>query len=190
MARPLLLVLGGTRSGKSTYGLSRMAALAGDGPVAYLATVTSTPGEDPELDDRIARHRASRPAAWETIDVGVDLPGAIARTASERPILLDGLTLWLAALMAPPDARPKQPTQELDALIDGPIAAGLAALDRHRGPAVIVSDEIGLGMVPMDAVARAFRDLQGIVHQRLAAMADEVVLTVAGLPWTLKAPES
>jgi adenosylcobinamide kinase/adenosylcobinamide-phosphate guanylyltransferase len=167
-----------------------MVALAGDGPAAYLATVTSAPGEDPELDDRIARHRASRPADWETIDVGVDLPGAIGRTPSERAILLDGLTLWLSALIVAPDARPNQPTLELDALIDGPIAAGLAALERHRGPAVVVSDEIGLGTVPMEAVARAFRDLQGIVHQRLAAMADEVVLTVAGLPLILKARES
>jgi adenosylcobinamide kinase/adenosylcobinamide-phosphate guanylyltransferase len=186
MARPLLLVLGGTRSGKSRYGHARINALAEGGPVAYLATAMGSPGADPELDDRIARHRAARPDSWDTIVVGVDLPEAIARVVPDRPILLDGLTLWLSALI-------DTPATELDGLIDrlldGPIAAGLAALARHSGPVVVVSDEIGLGMVPMDPLSRAFRDLQGIAHQRLAALADEVVLTVAGLPHTLKAPE-
>ena len=179
MARPFLFVLGGTRSGKSTYGLSRITALADGAPVAYLATAMSAPGEDPELDDRIARHRAVRPASWQTIDVGVDLPGAIERVDREGPILLDGLTLWLSALI-------DTPAPDIDRLLDGPVAAGLAALEGHGGPLVVVSDEIGLGMVPMDPLGRAFRDLQGIVHQRVAAMADEVVLTVAGLPLVLK----
>jgi adenosylcobinamide kinase/adenosylcobinamide-phosphate guanylyltransferase len=183
MGRSLLLVLGGTRSGKSTYGMSRITELAGGGPVAYLATVTGGVGDDPELDDRVRRHRAVRPASWDTIEVGVDLPTAVASVASDRPILLDGLTLWLSALV-------DTPTPDVDRLLDGPIAAGLAALREHRAPVVVVSDEIGLGMVPMEPVSRAFRDLQGIVHQRLAAMADEVVLTVAGLPLALKAPES
>jgi adenosylcobinamide kinase/adenosylcobinamide-phosphate guanylyltransferase len=184
MAEPLILVLGGTRSGKSTYGLTRITALADGRSVAYLATVSSPPGEDPELDDRVTRHRAARPATWETIEVGIDLPGAFARVASDTAILLDGLTLWLSALVAP--------SAELDGLIDrlldGPVAAGVLALQQHAGPVVVVSDEIGLGMVPMDAGSRLFRDLQGIVHQRLAGLADEVVLTVAGLPVVLKAP--
>jgi adenosylcobinamide kinase / adenosylcobinamide-phosphate guanylyltransferase len=180
MGRPLLLVLGGTRSGKSTYGLARISAMAGPASVAYLATVTGRQGDDPELDDRIRRHRAARPASWDTIEVDADLPSAVRSVHSYRPILLDGLTLWLSALI-------DTPTPDVDVLIDGPVAAGLAALGEHRGPVVVVSDEIGLGMVPMEHVSRAFRDLQGIVHQRLASMADEVVLTVAGLPLTLKA---
>ena len=183
MARPLILVLGGTRSGKSTFGMTRIGELAGNGPVTYLATANSAPGVDPELDERIARHRAVRPESWATIEVGVDLPGAIARVDRENAILLDGLTLWLSALM---DARGAEPDGLIDRLLDGPVRAGLAAIDEHRGPVVVVSDEIGLGMVPMDPGSRAFRDLQGIVHQRLAASADEVVLTVAGLPLALK----
>jgi adenosylcobinamide kinase/adenosylcobinamide-phosphate guanylyltransferase len=75
---------------------------------------------------------------------------------------------------------------DIDAVLDGPVAAGLEAISRHPAPAVVVSDEIGLGMVPLDPGARAFRDLQGLVHQRLAAAADEVHLMVAGLPLTLK----
>jgi adenosylcobinamide kinase/adenosylcobinamide-phosphate guanylyltransferase len=183
MGSPLILVLGGTRSGKSTLGLARVASLADGIPIAYLATANSAPGDDPELDDRIARHRAVRPESWETIEVGVDLPGAIARVAPHGAILLDGLTLWLSALM---DATAPELDGLIDRLLDGPVAAGLAAIDGHAGPVVVVSDEIGLGMVPMDPGSRAFRDLQGIVHQRLAALADEVVMTVAGLPLTLK----
>jgi adenosylcobinamide kinase/adenosylcobinamide-phosphate guanylyltransferase len=177
VADPLVLVLGGTRSGKSTFGLGRVTAFASGRPVAYLATAWSSEG-DPELDDRIARHRQRRPADWPTIEVGSDLPGAIA-SAEGAPILLDGLTLWLAAITSDGVA-------DLDALLDGPVTAGLAAIEAHPAPVVVVSDEIGLGMVPMDPGARAFRDLQGIVHQRLAAVAAEVYLTVAGLPLALK----
>ena len=177
MAEPLVLVLGGTRSGKSTFGLQRATELAGGRPVAYLATAWTGDG-DAELDDRIQRHRRDRPVDWRTIEVGSDLSGAMA-AAGDAPVLLDGLTLWLSALTADGAA-------DLDALLDGSVAAGLAAIDAHPGPVVVVSDEIGLGMVPMDPGARSFRDLQGIVHQRLAALADEVHLTVAGLSLTLK----
>ena len=198
MGRPLELVLGGTRSGKSTHALARIRELAGTAPVAYLATVLTPTISDPELDDRIRRHRLARPASWPTIDVGLDLPAAVAAAGAEQPILLDGLTLWLSALAdvtfapqtanaANPAARSRDPHTRIDALLDGPVRDGLEALVDHGGPVVVVSDEIGLGMVPMDAHARAFRDLQGIVHQRLAALAHEVVLVVAGLPMTLKA---
>jgi adenosylcobinamide kinase / adenosylcobinamide-phosphate guanylyltransferase len=176
MASPLVLVLGGTRSGKSTFGLGRIRELAKEAPVAYLAT--AMPG-DAELDDRIARHRQERPIGWATVDVGVDLPAAIEAAGSDRPILLDGLTLWLSALAG-------SGPLDVDGLLEGPVGAGLAALIDHAAPIVVVSDEIGLGMVPLDPLARAFRDLQGIVHQRLAAAADEVHLTVAGIPVALK----
>jgi adenosylcobinamide kinase / adenosylcobinamide-phosphate guanylyltransferase len=195
MGAPLVLVLGGTRSGKSTYGAARITTLAGERPVAYLATaITDGFGNDPELDERIARHRRLRPPSWTTIDVGIDLPRAVATAGTDAPaLLLDGLTLWLSALAAHDvagDGSRRALPYDIDDVLDGPIAAGLAALDGHRGPVVVVTDEIGLGMVPMDPVARAFRDLQGIVHQRLASLADEVVLVVAGLPLVLKAPAS
>jgi adenosyl cobinamide kinase/adenosyl cobinamide phosphate guanylyltransferase len=195
MAHPLVLVLGGTRSGKSTFGLSRAAALANGLPVAFLATAVTSGEDDAELAVRIDGHRRARPASWPTIEVGTDLPAALAAAGADRPILLDGLTLWLSALVdtqvggsdhsSVGDGSTSR-TLDIEAMLDGPIAAGVEAIDAHLAPVVAVSDEIGLGMVPMDGLARSFRDLQGIVHQRLATRADEVVLVVAGLPLTLK----
>jgi adenosylcobinamide kinase/adenosylcobinamide-phosphate guanylyltransferase len=179
VAEPLVLALGGTRSGKSRHGLRRASELAGPGGrVWFLATALSG---DAELDDRIARHRRERPAGWPTVEVGRDLPAALAATDAREPVLIDGLTLWLSAILGD-DTTPAT----IDPLLDGPVAAGLAAIDDRPGPVVIVSDEIGGGIVPMHPGARAYRDLVGIVHQRLAARADEVVLLVAGLPLALK----
>ena len=178
MAAPLILALGGTRSGKSRFGLARTKLLAGDGRAWFLATATAG---DPELDDRIRRHRAERPVDWPTIDVGRDLAAAVTATEPAEPILVDGLTLWFAMLLG-------DETPEIDPILDGPIAAAYEAITARPGPAVVVSDEVGLGIVPMHANARAYRDLVGIAHQRLAAIADEAYLFVAGLPVTLKGP--
>ena len=176
MAQPLILVLGGTRSGKSRYGLAATERFADGGRAWFLATARSG---DPELDDRIARHRRARPEAWPTVEVGDDLAAAIASTAPDEPILIDGLMLWLSALVGDEPGDP-------DPVLDGPLAAALDEIDRRHGPVVIVSDELGLGMVPMHAAARAFRDLVGLTHQRIAARADEAVLMVAGLPVRLQ----
>lgn len=178
MATPLLLALGGTRSGKSRWGLAAARSLAGAGRAWFLAT--ARPG-DPELDDRIARHRRERPTHWPTIEVGTDLVAALAATDPAEPVLIDGLTLWLSALLGD-DPEPAR----IDALLDGPVAAGLAAVAARPGPVIVVSDDVGGGIVPMHALARAYRDLVGIVHQRIAAEADQAVLLVAGLPVWLK----
>ena len=176
MATPLVLVLGGTRSGKSRFGLAMTRRLAGDGSAWFLGT--ALPG-DAELDDRVARHRRERPASWPTVDVGTDLVAALARTDPSDPVLIDGLTLWLSVLLG-------DDVPDIDPILDGPVAAGFAAIAGRPGPVVVVSDEVGLGIVPMHAGARAYRDLVGIAHQRLAALADETYLLVAGLPMTLK----
>lgn len=178
MASPLILALGGTRSGKSRFGLARTRQFAGEGRAWFLATAWAG---DEELDDRIRRHRAERPAAWPTVEVHDDLARAIAETTRSEPILIDGLTLWLSTLLG-------DETPDIDPLLDGPIAAAYQALADRPGPAVVVSDEVGLGTVPMHPNARAYRDLVGIAHQRLAAIADEAYLFVAGLPMTLKGP--
>ena len=178
MASPLILALGGTRSGKSRFGLARTRRLADGGRAWFLATASAG---DPELDERIRRHRSERPADWPTIDVGRDLAAAVAATEPGEPILIDGLTLWLATLLG--DATP-----DIDPILDGPVAAAYQAIASRPGPAVVVSDEVGLGIVPMHANARVYRDLVGIAHQRLAAIADEAYLFVAGLPVTLKGP--
>jgi len=179
MASPLILALGGTRSGKSRYGLAATRRLAAGGRAWFLGT--AWPG-DPELDDRIARHQQERPASWPTIEVGADLVAALARTDPTEPALIDGLTLWLSTLLG-------DDTPDIDPILDGPVAAGFAAIEARPGPVVVVSDEVGLGIVPMHAGARAYRDLVGIAHQRLAAMADEAYLLVAGLAVSLKTAE-
>ncbi|HYX12287.1 MAG TPA: bifunctional adenosylcobinamide kinase/adenosylcobinamide-phosphate guanylyltransferase [Candidatus Acidoferrum sp.] len=170
MSRPLVIVLGGTRSGKSRFGRERARDLAGDGRVVYVAT--AVPG-DPELDERIALHRRDRPASWRTVDAMPDLAATIRGVAPGDTILLDGLTLWVSWLIG--DERPS-----VETLVDGPIAALRAALREHSGPVVVVSDEVGLGLVPMDLIGRAFRDILGIAHQQLVADSDEAWFMVAG----------
>jgi adenosylcobinamide kinase/adenosylcobinamide-phosphate guanylyltransferase len=175
VSRRFVLCLGGTRSGKSRHGLRLASESAGDDVVAFIGT--AHPG-DRELDDRIERHRLARPADWPTLEADDDLAATIRAVRPERTILLDGLTLWLSAVWQPPWG--------VDDILDGPVAEALAAIEARPGAVVIVSDEIGFGMVPIDAGMRAFRDLQGLAHQRIAAAADEVYLLVAGLPLTLK----
>jgi adenosyl cobinamide kinase/adenosyl cobinamide phosphate guanylyltransferase len=170
MSHRLVVVLGGTRSGKSRFGRDRAAALADGGPVVYVAT--ALPG-DPELDERIALHRRDRPATWQTIDGTRDLAATIRSIEPGSTILLDGLTLWVSLLVG--DERPS-----VDAVVDGPIENVRIAIRGHDGPVVVVSDEIGLGVVPMDPLSRAFRDVLGIAHQRLVADSDEAWLMVAG----------
>ncbi len=180
MAQPFILVLGGTRSGKSRFALELTASLAASNPATFLATAWRG---DPEMERRIARHQQSRPARWPTIDVGADLAGAIRRAAPADPILVEGLTLWLSTVAG-------DDLDDPDPILDGPVAEALEAIHAHAAPVVVVSDEIGLGMVPMHAGSRTFRDLVGLVHQRFAADADSVHLVVAGLPMTIKSARS
>ena len=170
MATPLILALGGTRSGKSRFGLATTRRLAGDGRAWFLATAIAG---DPELDDRIRRHRAERPAGWPTIDVGADLAAAIGETEPAEPVLIDGLTLWLAMLLG--DDAPA-----IDPILDGPVAAAYEALAARPGPAIVVSDEVGLGIVPMDPLSRRYRDLLGRVNATFADAAEHSFFVVAG----------
>jgi len=167
------LVLGGARSGKSAWAEARAEA-SGLAPV-YLATAEA--GDD-EMVERIAHHRARRGARWATVEEPLDLVGALAQwTAPDRVVLVDCLTLWLANLM---DAG-LDPELEAERL-----AATFAAA---RGPAIFVSNEVGLGIVPDNALARAFRDAAGRLNQRIAAAAQRVVFLAAGLPLALKEPQ-
>lgn len=169
-----LLVLGGTRSGKSRYALD-WARTVGADDVTFIATARLG---DPDLDDRIAAHRAYRPAPWRTLESGLDLPAALAQApGADRPdavLLVDCLTLWVSALVEA--ARPIAPAWE----------ALAASLDGVAARVVAVSDEVGHGVVPAFELGRRFRDDQGWLNQRVAAAFDEVVLMVAGLPLALK----
>lgn len=181
MSSRLVVVLGGTRSGKSRFGRDRAAALAGGGHVVYLGTIVEGHGDD-ELEDRIRRHRLDRPAEWDTIEVGRDLGAAIRSVEPATTILLDGLTLWMSLVFGDEPG-------PIDDVLDGAFADALAAIDAHDGPVVVVSDEIGLGVVPLEPLGRAFRDLLGIAHQRLVARSDEAWFMVAGRPLALVDPE-
>ena len=170
---PLTLVLGGARSGKSRYAetLIEDALAPGVSPL-YLAT--AEPG-DAEMAERIRRHRARRGPGWHTLEVPLALaPALIDRTRLGQPVLVDCLSLWLANILGA--ARPVD--EEIDRLA--------ACLPDLGGPVVLVSNEVGLGIVPVGAPARAFRDHAGRLHQRVAAAAARVVMVTAGLPLILK----
>jgi adenosylcobinamide kinase / adenosylcobinamide-phosphate guanylyltransferase len=168
----LTLVLGGARSGKSRYAESVIAALPPpwQPPWTYLATAEAG---DAEMAARIAVHRARRGSQWRTVEAPRDLAAAL-KSCGTAPVLVDCLTLWLSNLML------------ADADIDVEIARLETALASTDAPAVLVANEVGSGIVPDNALGRRFRDLQGILNQRLAARADRVVLVVAGLPLAVK----
>lgn len=161
------LVLGGARSGKSLHAERLIEACPG--PWLYLATAQAW---DDEMRERIALHRSRRSGGWITRDVPLALPEAVA--ASRGPVLVDCLTLWLTNLILV-EADPEAAT-----------AALAAACAQAPGPVVLVGNEVGLGIVPDNALARRFRDAAGRLHQRLAAQAECVVFMVAGLPMIVK----
>lgn len=170
MAEPrLTLVLGGARSGKSRH--AEALVTAHPAPWLYLATAEAL---DAEMAARIAAHRAGRGAGWETRETPLDLAGVLAAAEPGRPVLVDCLTLWLSNLLLA--------GRDLDA--EAEALAGVLA--RPAGPWVLVANEVGLGIVPENALARRFRDAAGFLNQRVAALADAVILTVAGLPLQVK----
>lgn len=167
---PLTLILGGARSGKSGHA-ERLVLESGLEP-CYLAT--GRPG-DAEMAARIATHRARRSAAWRVVEEPLELTTALEDLAGAgRAVLVDCLTLWVTNLLLA--------KREIEAETDGL----LAVLPALQGPVVFVSNEVGLGIVPIDALTRAFVDATGTLHQRLAALADQVELVAAGLPLRLK----
>ncbi|AKM31538.1 bifunctional adenosylcobinamide kinase/adenosylcobinamide-phosphate guanylyltransferase [Pandoraea faecigallinarum] len=177
----LTFVLGGARSGKSAFA-EGLAAQTGM-PVTYVATAAL--GEEPEMLARIARHRASRPARWETVEVGRDLAGALRDVARDgRCVLVDCLPLWLAGWLCPPDDDPQGPAT--DTQWQGVVDALAATLVALPGKIVVVSNEIGLGVIPMGSLTRRYVDELGRLNQRVAALAPRVRFVVAGLPMAIK----
>ncbi|WP_227435316.1 bifunctional adenosylcobinamide kinase/adenosylcobinamide-phosphate guanylyltransferase [Methylobacterium sp. W2] len=163
----MTLVLGGARSGKSLHAERLIESCPA--PWLYVATAQAW---DDEMRERITLHRSRRSADWITRDVPIDLPEAVA--ASDGPVLVDCLTLWLTNLIL----------SEAD--VEAATVALIEACETAPGPVVLVGNEVGLGIVPDNALARRFRDAAGRLHQRLAARADHVVFMVAGLPMIVK----
>ena len=172
------LIIGGARSGKSSLALVR--ARQSDKRVVFIATALAS---DEEMRDRIERHRSERPAHWDTIEVGKDLgPTIAAAMQSESLLIVDCLTVWLSHVLFDPRA---------DFAIDE------VAFARHREEllqavgaltcdAILISNEVGWGIVPEHASARRFRDEQGRLNQQIASVCERVTLVAAGLPLTLK----
>ncbi|MGZ3327316.1 MAG: bifunctional adenosylcobinamide kinase/adenosylcobinamide-phosphate guanylyltransferase [Xanthobacteraceae bacterium] len=164
----LTLVLGGARSGKSRYAESLVTAL----PPPWLYVATAEAG-DSEMVARVAAHQARRGPSWTTIETPRNVAETLG-THADKPTLVDCLTLWLSNVML------------ADADVDAEIEQLDEALARAAAPIVLVANEVGFGIVPDSALGRRFRDVQGLLNQRIAARADRVVLVVAGLPLTLK----
>lgn len=165
------LILGGARSGKSAF--AQRQALTSGWPVVYLATAQAG---DAEMAERIARHRAERPSDWGLVEEPLALAAALrAHAAAERCLLVDCLTLWLSNLLAAGDPCLRAETQAL-----------LTVLPTLPGRVLLVSNEVGQGIVPAHPLARRFRDEAGHLHQAIAQCCDRVSFVIAGLPLTLK----
>ncbi|RTL75845.1 MAG: bifunctional adenosylcobinamide kinase/adenosylcobinamide-phosphate guanylyltransferase [Bradyrhizobiaceae bacterium] len=165
----VVLITGGARSGKSRRAEARAQACPGR-PV-YIATAEAL---DAEMEERIARHRARRGNDWIEREAPLDLVQALTETDGGGARLVDCLTLWLSNLL-----HAGRSWLDEAALLT-------AALGRQRSPVILVTNEVGLGIVPDNALARLFRDAAGLLNQDVAAVADEVEFVVAGLPMKVK----
>ena len=167
---PLLtFVIGGARSGKSRHAQSL--ARATPAPWVMIATAEAL---DEEMRERIAEHKRMRGEGWITMEAPIDLTGAIALAPVEAPVVIDCLTLWLSNLMLG--------DHDHDLAVNGLETA----LRARTAPTIVVANEVGLGIVPDNPLARKFRDFAGVLNQKVARSADEVYFTAAGIPLKIK----
>jgi len=178
------LILGGARSGKSAYAQQR--AAASGLPVTLI--VTGSAG-DAEMAERIAHHQAARPADWRVVEAPLALAATLrAEAAPGRCVIVDCLTLWLTNFLAPVDAGNDfpaalpQPWRDARAVL-------LSTLPALPGEIILISNEVGLGIVPLGSLARLFRDEAGRLNQDLAAACERATFVAAGLPLALKTPQ-
>ncbi len=170
----ITFVIGGCRSGKSRHAQELAEATA---PANRVYVATCVPYDD-EMRDRVRKHQADRDRTWKTVEAPLDLPDTIRDTSRESGVLLvDCLTLWTTNLLLDPERSDRMPLW-IDRLAE--------ALEAAQCPVILVSNEVGGGIVPENALARQFRDWVGTLNQRIAACADRVIWTVAGIPVTIK----
>lgn len=175
MNKELVLILGGVRSGKSNFA-QRLAGMVG-GNVIFLATAQA--GDD-EMAERISKHKASRPTSWRTIEEPLELAQVLqTEAASADVVLVDCLTLWLSnLLLRNGDSAEAEALRQVSKILD---------VHRHSNASyILVSGEVGLGLVPPYPLGRAFRDIMGRVNQKLAQSADRVFMLLAGIPLELR----
>ncbi|MDY0221487.1 MAG: bifunctional adenosylcobinamide kinase/adenosylcobinamide-phosphate guanylyltransferase [Desulfobacterium sp.] len=174
MKKKITLVIGGCRSGKSSHALGLADAIPGNRKI-FIATSVPT---DPEMENRVTRHRQERGDLWTTVEEPLEIADTIDRLSnSSDVILVDCLTLWTSNLMF---NNLEQPAIELS------LQRLASSLDRSHCPVIVVSNEVGTGIVPENALARQFRDMAGFVNQQIAAVAHGVVWMVAGIPVKIK----
>ncbi len=172
MIKPATLVLGGAASGKSAF--AQQLAEQHPGSLLYVATAQSG---DAEMAARIARHRQARGSRWQTLEAPLDLTGLTSVATGHGAILVDCVTLWLTNLLLA--------HENVDQVLTA-VEAFVATFTQLPAPLILVSNEVGQGIVPDNALARTFRDLAGGVNQQLAAAAGHVWLVTAGIPLKLK----
>ena len=179
MGKHLTLILGGARSGKSSFAQSLFEAA--EEPVLFVATATA---DDAEMASRIAAHQASRPAHWVTLEAPLQVGAAVRSAASTPRVLVDCVTMLASnVLMTLPEPVDEKAYQHL---LEEETDLLLAAYQAHPGEWVLISNEVGLGLVPAYPLGRYYRDALGRANQRLAQAADRVILMVAGIPMTVK----
>ena len=185
----LIFILGGARSGKSGYALELARQQAGDRPVLFVATAQA--GDD-EMSERIARHQRERPADWQTLEapdkVGATLTAYLADATVIQPgaVIIDCLTLLVSNLFFASADAESEPEAQIEARVDAEVAALIGAAQAAVQPVLIVSNEVGLGIVPLGRISRVYRDLVGRANRRLAAAAPQAIFVVAGIPLDLK----
>ena len=170
----ITLILGGCRSGKSRLAIDLAEKIQGKRRI-FLATCVP---QDKEMRQRVKRHQQSRSPEWEAVETPIDLAGAIDDYSARADVVVaDCLTLWVSNLFMEKNAVP---------LVDAQTGRLTASLASAQCPVILVSNELGQGIVPENALARQYRDVVGAVNQRVAAAAHRVILTVAGIPLTIK----
>ena len=188
----LILILGGARSGKSSYAEKRAKDVGGDS-VLYVATSET---KDAEMEQRVEKHRADRPSGWGTVETSRNVAQALRATGSEaKVILLDCMTFLVANYLmdaaAPEDDPFDAPSSDpfdvqIEADVVAEVEAIIAYMNETDAEMLVVSNEVGLGVVPPYELGRAYRDILGRANQILARHADEVLLLVAGIPMQVK----
>ena len=179
MKSKVTFVIGGAKSGKSSFALDKVSGF--DGKKAFIATAEA---HDDEMKKRIERHKAERSNEWKTYEEPLNIAGLLSEIRGRYSvILIDCLTLWLSNAMHRTEDTEKAITEFMDELNR---SKNLSSADAYASEVYIVSNEVGMGIVPENALAREFRDLAGKLNQRIAEISDEVYLVVSGIPVKIK----
>lgn len=179
MMADIIMVTGGSRSGKSSYAQNRAEEIGG--PLLYVATC---PAIDAEMEERIRRHRKTRTAkGWETVEESIDIASAVRKNGEGKTVLVDCLTLWINNLMYEAKKRKEAFTEESIVVHCRNL---ILSCEKISGTVIFVANEVGMGIVPDNEIARRYRDIAGRCNQEIAKAAKEVVLLVSGIPVVLK----